>query len=86
MPTSNGPHDARTQLRNRAAALSLGAALFFFVGLLTFGTAVQATEDLALRAASGAPFALAVGGVAGARACRARLSRLGPEQDGPAAS
>jgi hypothetical protein len=44
--------EARNQLIHRSGWLSLAASLFFFVGLLTFGTTVQETEDLAIRAAS----------------------------------
>ncbi len=85
MKTPRG-HEERKRLTNRAALLSLAAALFFFTGLLTFGTAVQETEDVLVRTASGAPFALALGGAVGARACRAKLNSLPPEQDGPSAS
>jgi hypothetical protein len=85
MKTPRG-HEERTRLTHRAALLSLGAALFFFTGLITFGTAVQETEDVLVRTASGAPFALALGGAVGARACRAKLNSLPPEQDGSSAS
>jgi hypothetical protein len=74
-------HNPVARLTNRSAWLSLAAALFFFVGLLTFGTAVQKTEDVAVRAASGAPFGVAVGGAMWARATRAKLRALRAEAD-----
>jgi hypothetical protein len=77
-------HDQRTQLTNRSAWLSLAAALFFFVGLLTFGTTVQKTEDLAVRAASGAPFAVAFGSAMWARSNRAKLRALVRRDDSAA--
>ena len=74
-------HVPIARLTNRSAWLSLTAALFFFVGLLTFGTAVQKTEDIALRAASGTPFVVAVGGVMWARMTRAKLRALRRDAD-----
>ena len=51
------------------------------MGLLTFGTAVQKTEDVALRAASGAPFGVALGGAMWARFTRSKLRALRHETD-----
>jgi hypothetical protein len=80
IPTMIRDEETRNRLIHRSAWLSLGASLFFFVGLLTFGTTVQNTEDAAIRAASGTPFAAALGSAAWAWATRAKLRAL-PRRD-----
>ena len=73
----------RRHLTNRSAWLSVAAAVFLFVGVLTFGATVQKTEDMVVRAAAGAPFAIALGGAMWARATRARLRALLRRGDAP---
>jgi hypothetical protein len=68
--------ETRNRLIHRSAWLSLAASLFFFVGLLTFGITVQKTEDAAIRAASGTPFAAALGSAIWASATRSKLGAL----------
>ena len=71
----------RHLLKTRSSWLSVAATLFFAIGVLTFGAAVQSTQDLAVRAASGAPLAVALGGAVWARATRARLRALARQDD-----
>ncbi|MFL5273199.1 MAG: hypothetical protein ACJ79R_02975 [Anaeromyxobacteraceae bacterium] len=71
-----GNEQTNNRLIHRSAWLSLAASLFFFVGLLTFGTTMQKTEDVAIRAASGIPFAAALGSATWAWATRAKLRAL----------
>jgi predicted RND superfamily exporter protein len=66
----------RLRLKARSSWLSVAAAAAFVVGVLTFGATVQTTKDLAVRAASGAPLAVALGGAMWARATRAKLRAL----------
>jgi hypothetical protein len=73
--------EARNRLIRRSAWLSLAASLCFFVGLLTFGTTVQKTEDAAIQAASGTPFAAALGSAIWALATRAKLRALAPRDE-----
>jgi hypothetical protein len=73
--------ETNPRLIHRSAWLSLAASLFFFVGLLTFGTTVQKTEDLAVRAAAGTPFAAALGSATWAWATRAKLRALARRDD-----
>ena len=75
--------ETRNRLINRSAWLALAASLFFFVGLVTFGATVQKTEDVAVRAASGTPFAVALGSATWAWATRAKLRALAPRDDVP---
>ncbi|HET9595575.1 MAG TPA: hypothetical protein VFP65_08335 [Anaeromyxobacteraceae bacterium] len=68
--------DRETHLTHRSAGLSLVAALFFFVGLVTFGVTIQKTEDIAVRAVSGAPLGVAIGSAVWAGVTRSRLRAL----------
>jgi hypothetical protein len=76
VPASHPDRDRDVRLTNRSASLSLLAALFFFVGLVTFGVTVQKTEDFAVRAVSGAPLVAAVGSAMWAGVTRSQLRAL----------
>jgi len=76
MPGARPNRNRETHLTNRSAWLSLTAALFFFVGLVTFGVTVQKSDSIAIRALSGAPLGVAIGSAVWAGVTRGKLRAL----------
>ncbi len=81
-PETTAPDDL-TQLRNRIAVLTLGAALGFMIGMITLSAAFAGDTPVLARAAASVPLLAALAAVLRVRQLRAELRRRRGAREAP---